>query len=166
MSKQLGRLVVDAHKCTGCNLCEISCSFFHEKIFDPTVARIWVIKKEAEGIDYPVTCRLCLKAPCIEACPVEALFRDDKSDIVRLNSEKCICCDSCVEACPFGAITLHPKTKFPLVCDLCEGNPACVKKCVTGALRYIPIGRAIDLKARKTVDSISRSILRSWGVKK
>ena len=53
----------------------------------------------------------------------------------------CVRCGDCVAACPFGAIRLHPYTALPLICDLCEGDPACVARCVTGALRF---GRAAD----------------------
>ena len=40
---------------------------------------------------------------CVEACPVDALKRED---VVVVDSEKCISCSACVEACPKGAISL------------------------------------------------------------
>jgi carbon-monoxide dehydrogenase iron sulfur subunit len=165
LSEQLGRLVIDAKKCTGCKLCEEACSFAHEKVFDPRRARLWVVKVEPQGLDYPVVCRECGKAPCIDACPVDALYQDGNSNLVRLNSEVCILCGACVDACPFGAMSLHPKTGLPLVCDLCNGDPACVKKCPTGAINYITMERAVQVKARRNVETMSRSLLKSWGVK-
>ena len=32
--------------------------------------------------------------------------------------------------------SLHPETGLPLICDLCNGDPACVKRCATGAIVY------------------------------
>jgi Fe-S-cluster-containing hydrogenase component 2 len=32
--------------------------------------------------------------------------------------------------------TLHPQTGLALICDLCHGDPACVKRCATRAIVY------------------------------
>jgi len=40
---------------------------------------------------------------CVEACPVEALKRED---IVKIDQNKCIGCGACVEVCPKDAISL------------------------------------------------------------
>jgi len=162
---ELGRLIIDAKRCTGCKLCEEACSFAHERVFDPRKARLRVVKVEPQGLDYPVVCRECGKAPCIEACPVDAIYQYENSKLVRLTSGNCILCGVCVDACPFGAMTLHPDTGLPLVCDLCNGDPACAKKCPTGAISYATMERTVQVKARKNVDTMSRTILRSWGIK-
>lgn len=41
---------------------------------------------------------------CLEACPVEAITRDDK---VVIDNEKCIDCDACISACEKGALSLE-----------------------------------------------------------
>ena len=161
-----GRLVVDPRKCTGCRLCEVACSAAHERIFDPAVSRVKVVKVEPIGLDYPSVCRFCGKAACIEACPVGALYRTQSSDVVLLKSDICIMCGACVEACPFGAIVLHPRTRLPIVCDLCSGNPACVARCPTEAIKYVTLREAARTKATQSAEAASRSVLRSWGVKR
>jgi Fe-S-cluster-containing hydrogenase component 2 len=35
---------------------------------------------------------------------------------------------------------LHPETGMALICDLCGGDPACVKRCATGAIVYAERG--------------------------
>jgi indolepyruvate ferredoxin oxidoreductase alpha subunit len=48
--------------------------------------------------------------------------------------EKCKGCDWCIEACEFGAITLHPDSRKAIVCDTCGGNPKCIPFCPESAL--------------------------------
>ena len=43
---------------------------------------------------------------------------------------------ACLEACPFGAIFFDSEQGVAIMCDLCGGDPACVKRCATGAIRY------------------------------
>ena len=43
-------------------------------------------------------------------------------------------CRACVAACPFGAIRYWPEDNKILKCDLCGGDPACVRYCATKIL--------------------------------
>lgn len=114
----------------------MTCSFAHEDAFSPTLSRVRVVKIEEEGFDRPVLCRQCVKAACIEVCPTGALTKDGPEGSIRLNAQECIGCGACVESCPFGAMHLHPGTGLALVCDLCGGDPQCVKRCTPGAIRW------------------------------
>lgn len=49
------------------------------------------------------TCRKCEEAPCIEACPAEALEKDGEGIISR-HTNLCVSCKSCVAICPFGTM--------------------------------------------------------------
>jgi carbon-monoxide dehydrogenase iron sulfur subunit len=42
--------------------------------------------------------------------------------------------------CPFGMADLYPETGMALICDLCGGDPDCVKRCATGAIVYAETG--------------------------
>jgi len=57
---------------------------------------------------------------------------------VKIDRELCISCFKCLEACPFGAIFAHPDCPGPIKCDLCGGDPECVKACPKEAIRMIP----------------------------
>jgi len=49
------------------------------------------------------TCRRCEDAPCVDACPADALKKDDEGMIKR-STNLCIACKSCVVICPFGTM--------------------------------------------------------------
>ncbi len=132
------RILVWKEVCSGCRACEIACVVQHEGQFSTALARIKVTKIEPDGLDVPGVCRLCRRPACVAACPTEALYRDEETPgVVRLRADKCIGCAACVDGCPFGVVTLHPATGLPLICDLCDGQPACVKRCATGAIRFV-----------------------------
>jgi Fe-S-cluster-containing dehydrogenase component len=49
------------------------------------------------------TCRKCDDAPCIAACPAEALEKDAEG-VINRHTNLCISCKSCVTICPFGTM--------------------------------------------------------------
>jgi len=60
-------------------------------------------------------CTRCNK--CIEACPQDAIDRDD---ITKTDSSQCILCCACVKACPVGARNLTEPALLPLLRKLEE----------------------------------------------
>jgi len=130
-------LLVDMNKCTGCKQCSLACSLIKEDLFDPARGRIKILKKEEIALGVQLLCEQCEAHPCIKACPDGALSRDAKTGIITVDMEICTQCGSCVEACPYHGIRSHPETGLPLICNLCEGDPYCVKHCVPGALQWV-----------------------------
>ena len=135
------RLRVNRALCSGCCACQGACVAHHEGRFGTALARIRVEKDETRGLDRPHVCRLCRPAPCLAACPTGALYRDEQTGAIRVRVDSdseatCSGCGACLQACPFQMIALHPQTGVALVCDLCGGDPACVKRCATAAIAY------------------------------
>lgn len=123
-------LLVDRSVCTGCRYCEVICSSYHYGgEVNPKKSRIRVFSNTLEGMDNPIVCKQCGKAPCKEACPTQAIVVNAKMRIPQIIYSKCISCHACVEACPFRSMFIDPDTGFPLKCDLCGGDPKCVKFC-------------------------------------
>ena len=83
----------------------------------------------------PMVCRNCEKPKCVEACPQGALVLNTGSEEVLLIESKCDGCAECVKACPFRAIWVDPLRNVAIKCDLCKGNPRCVRFCSFGAIR-------------------------------
>jgi len=129
-------LFVFPELCTGCRDCEIVCSLKHEGVINPERSRIRVIRDVFEGIEVPMVCMQCIEAPCMNSCKVEAIYVDER-DAKIIDYEKCIACRRCIIACPFGVNFLDPVTKKPIKCDLCNGDPECVKFCSTGAVSFL-----------------------------
>jgi anaerobic carbon-monoxide dehydrogenase iron sulfur subunit len=127
-------IVADETRCSGCRACEVACVARHDGRFGTATARVRVAKIEARGTDHPRLCRQCADAPCVEACPAGALRVDLVTGAIGLDRDLCLICPACAAACPFGVVHVDPATGLPLICDLCDGDPACLKRCVTGAL--------------------------------
>lgn len=150
------RIVADAARCVACRTCELACALAHAGTEDLVEAifrlrsrpRIYI--EPAGQLAVPLQCRHCDDAPCVRVCPSGALSRPDQSGPVLVSQQKCIGCAFCVEACPFGVITLAETTVGPegglrkavIKCDLCQSRqaqgllPACVASCPVGALAF------------------------------
>lgn len=148
-------LVIDQEKCTGCRLCEMVCAVEHTGANNPSRSRIHVIKWFLEGFELPMVCQQCEEAPCIAVCPKGALSRDRMLDRVTLNYDLCIGCKMCVIACPFGGMGIDAVARQMIKCDLCDGDPTCVRFCDPGALQYVPASSVNLMKKRDAGQQLS-----------
>jgi anaerobic carbon-monoxide dehydrogenase iron sulfur subunit len=148
-------LYIDYQKCTGCRLCELVCAVFHDGISNPARSRIKVMKWEAEGLYIPMTCQQCEDAPCMNVCPVKAISRDEELGRIFVDYDVCIGCRSCVAVCPFGAMNFNIKDKQVFKCDLCDGDPQCVRFCEEKAIDFLEVDDVSIYKKRDAATRIS-----------
>jgi len=149
------RVLIDLDRCIECGSCSAACYYSHANMPAVGFARSgWAL--------LPLICRQCKAASCVEACPAEAMVRDE-AGVVRRRLFRCIGCGSCARACPFGVIPNElggtpPALKAPdrlsghqvAKCDLCadrttgdgDAVPRCVAACPSGALIYADEHRA------------------------
>jgi carbon-monoxide dehydrogenase iron sulfur subunit len=158
-------LVVDHEKCTGCRLCETVCSVKHTGVSNPSRSRIHVIKWPWEGFELPMLCQQCEEAPCIAVCPKNALSQDSSLGRVALNYDLCIGCKMCVTACPFGGMGIDVVARQVVKCDLCDGDPTCVRFCEPGALQFVPASSVNLMKKRDAGRKLSEVMGRSLSVR-
>lgn len=84
-----------------------------------------------------VMCAQCSEPACEASCPTGAITKNPETGIVKINQTKCLGCGLCSLVCPYGGIEYNPATKFTVKCDLCGGDPECVKACPHGVLKLI-----------------------------
>lgn len=144
-------LFVDWEKCTGCRLCEMACSIRHEGECNPQLSRIRIVTFPGWGASFPSTCAACTVALCKEVCPVGAICIDDEIGMPVVKEELCIGCKECVVHCPLGAAAIHPRIRKAMMCDLCGGDPECIKFCSHGAITYKTIEESNMAKRRSLV---------------
>lgn len=150
-------LYIDYQKCTGCRLCELVCAVSHDGISNPARSRIRVMKWEAEGLYIPMSCQQCQDAPCMNVCPVKAISRDDEMGRISVDYDACIGCRSCVGVCPFGAMSFNVIDKQVFKCDLCDGDPQCVRFCDVKAVDLIEPEDLSIMKKRNAAEKITHA---------
>ena len=142
------QIYVNEEDCIGCRLCEIHCLVQHSqskkiiKAFKGEAPRAMarVLVEEEGPLSFAMQCRHCEEAPCIEACIVGAMHRDEATGAVLCDEDRCVGCWMCVMVCPFGAIQRNlGEDKAASKCDLCYGEevPACVAHCPNEALTFV-----------------------------
>jgi Fe-S-cluster-containing dehydrogenase component/formate-dependent nitrite reductase membrane component NrfD len=134
---------IDQRTCIGCHACTVACKTEHEVPVGQF--RTWV--KYVDQGEYPASardfgvmrCNHCTDAPCVKMCPTQALFKREDG-IVDFDSDRCIGCKSCMQACPYDAIYIDEDTHTAAKCNFCahrvdEGlEPACVVVCPTHSI--------------------------------
>jgi len=158
---------IEVDKCIGCSRCVEACKAENDVPREPFFFRTWieryVIKKDGEvtvesinvkgkgtreaaqedpdalrTFFVPKLCNHCAHPPCVQVCPVGATFAT-QDGVVLIDSKRCIGCRYCIQACPYGARYLDPRTKTADKCTFCYHRvrrgllPACVEVCPTQA---------------------------------
>lgn len=141
LQQAMGHIKRDLEACAGCRTCEAVCSLSHEGVVSPALARTWIVDYILEGHRIEgYTCRQCRGAECLYACLTKALTIDGTTGARVIDPEKCTGCKRCMEACPQypnTPIRYDTNRKVCIKCDLCGGDPRCVKYCPEAALFFI-----------------------------
>ena len=157
---------IEIDKCIGCNRCVEACKLENDVPQEPFFFRTWIerytIKKDKSVVVQtvglrkeksreiveqedvlrsffvPKLCNHCANPPCVQVCPVDATWSTEDGAVL-VDKNRCIGCRYCIQACPYGARYLHPKTKTADKCTFCYHRvvkgllPACVEVCPTQA---------------------------------
>ena len=114
----------------------IVCSLYHNGAVAPTLANLRVTQATQNAFETSIlTCKQCKTPDCYYACQEEggrAMYIDPDTGARIINEEKCIGCLKCIHACPqypHAPIFFNEDTGTCHKCDLCGGEPQCVKFC-------------------------------------
>lgn len=127
-------LVFHPDICNGCLDCEKACVKAHTTTVAAGKPRIKISK---DGDKHKATmCLHCETCPPSELCP-SALFEfHDDGKYWTLDEHRCFACMSCIPRCPVDGVFFEGAfgVETAFTCDLCAGDPACIKACPKGAL--------------------------------
>ncbi len=135
--------LIDNRKCIGCHACSTACKSENEVPLG--VNRTWV--KYVEKGEFPDTrryfqvtrCNHCAHPPCVPICPTKAMYQREDG-IVEFDSDICIGCKACMQACPYDAVYIDPDSGTAAKCHFCAHRtdvglePACVVVCPVHAI--------------------------------
>jgi carbon-monoxide dehydrogenase iron sulfur subunit len=148
-------ILFDPEKCVGCKQCALSCSFAKEQSFSLGKARnktLWDYKKNMFVL---ISCQHCEKPLCLDVCPTGAISRNEYAGLIVINDERCNGCKACIEICPFDAVIWDVDRGCVIMCDLCGGDPECVKHCLYGALSWVEADEAAISQKRSGMDYLA-----------
>ncbi len=136
-----GVLAVDKELCSCCMNCVFACSLTKEGVGSFELSRLHMAAYSKYEFDaYAEPCMQCVEPLCLRICPTGAIGVDRASGTNArvIDQKKCIGCRKCMESCPYTPPRIiYDSAKLKaLKCDLCGGDPACVKAYPSGALRY------------------------------
>jgi len=158
---------LDPDRCCACGACVIAC--LDQNDIDPDGGE--QPRRLSSGVEYgekqaylSVSCFHCDDAPCIMACPVGCLSKDEETGFTVYDNSGCIGCHSCAMACPFGAPAFGADGKM-YKCDGCNTRvrcglePACLSNCATGAIRLFDKETLEEQHAKRSLRMLTRHLL-------
>ncbi len=138
-------IVTDLNRCVGCLACMVACKVAN----NVPIGNYWNkvlrvgpnLKPDAQDVGHdvemyylPVGCQHCEEPECVHVCPTEASHIAEDGT-VQIDKSKCIGCQFCAMACPYGVRYLNEEERVVEKCTLCAqitaqgGLPQCVIQC-------------------------------------
>ena len=132
---------VDPGRCIGCNACVQACSECdtHKGY---SMIQLDILDRSSSPQTIPVVCMHCDSPTCAEVCPADAIKRTADGVVQSARKPRCIACNNCVLACPFGVPKMNTGMNLMMKCDMCYDRtsvgkkPMCASVCPSQALFY------------------------------
>lgn len=132
---------IDISRCIGCQACVQACTECdtHKGV---SMIQLDYVDRSVSTQTVPVVCMHCDSPTCAEVCPADAIKRTADGVVQTARKPRCIACNNCVLACPFGVPKMHNEMNLMMKCDMCYDRtsvglkPMCASVCPSQALYY------------------------------
>ena len=144
----------DQSRCIGCYACSIACKDWNNIAAGPALwrrvtAREWGAYPDVFLAYLSLSCSHCARPACADACPVNAITKNENNGVMAVNQEECLgydACGACKKACPYAVPQFSEEENAKMqMCTFCSDRladnkkPACVDSCPVRALDAGPI---------------------------
>jgi Fe-S-cluster-containing dehydrogenase component len=189
-------LVIDLDTCVGCHACATACKQWNgaSAISGPLSdyapygdepSGVWFNRirhyevgtyPASKTVNVPMSCLHCEEAACVTVCPTGASYKREDG-IVLVDQDRCMGCNLCAWACPYGAREQDTHTGTMKKCTLCvdrvhderlreeDRQPACVLACPTHARHYGDLDDPASGVSRLVAERGGFGLLESLGYK-
>lgn len=132
---------VDPGRCIGCQACVQACAEC-DTHRGYSMIQLDYIDRANSTQTVPVVCMHCDSPTCAEVCPADAIKRTGDGVVQTARKPRCIACNNCVLACPFGVPKMDTAANLMMKCDMCYDRtsvglkPMCASVCPSQALFF------------------------------
>jgi Fe-S-cluster-containing dehydrogenase component len=143
---------IDPNRCIGCQACVQACSECDTHKGHAMIHLEYVDRAQSVQTA-PVVCMHCDSPTCAEVCPADAIKRTEDGVVQTARKPRCISCNNCVLACPFGVPKMNTEYRLMMKCDMCYDRtsvgkkPMCATVCPSEALYF---GSREEIEARRS----------------
>ncbi|MCB8948117.1 MAG: 4Fe-4S binding protein [Ardenticatenaceae bacterium] len=132
---------MDPSRCIGCQACVQACTEC-DTHKGQSMIQLDYVDRNSSPQTVPVICMHCDSPTCAEVCPADAIKRTADGVVQTARKPRCIACNNCVLACPFGVPKMNNGMNLMMKCDMCYDRtsvglkPMCASVCPSQALFY------------------------------
>ena len=152
-------IVTDLNRCVGCLACMVACkavnnvpigSYWNKVLrIVPSLKTGATSAHDVEMYYLPVQCQHCEEPECVKVCPTGASHKLPDGT-VQIDKDKCIGCQFCAMACPYGVRYLNEEERVVEKCTLCQQRtaqgelPQCVAQCGARARFFGDLDQGVE----------------------
>lgn len=132
---------IDPNRCIGCEACVQACTEC-DTHKGHSMIHLEVVERSHSTQTVPVICMHCDSPTCAEVCPADAIKKTEDGVVQSARKPRCIACNNCVLACPFGVPKMEAEQELMMKCDMCYDRtsvgkkPMCAAVCPSQALFF------------------------------